>query len=129
MRIVDIFNMEKRFKLIIFIKIYIYIIIYWIFNSYSDTSMFIIFLGDNYGFDRKLDKRIYRLLGKCEKGIFSNVGDLELKIPYNTKRKKEKLLTTDNEKWYVYKLFFYQRKNVNIYSIKYILCDILYKRC
>ncbi|SBT86380.1 Plasmodium exported protein, unknown function [Plasmodium malariae] len=99
MRIVDIFNMEKRFKLIIFIKIYIYIIIYWIFHCYSDMSMFNIFLGDNYGFDRKLDKRIYRLLSKCGKGIFSNVGDLELKIPFDIKRKKEKLLTTDNEKW------------------------------
>ncbi|KAI4840529.1 hypothetical protein MKS88_001257 [Plasmodium brasilianum] len=91
--------MEKRFKLIIFIKIYVYIVIYWIFHCYSDMSMFNIFLDDNYGFDSKLDKRIYRLLGKCEKGIFSNVGDLELKIPYNTKRKKEKLLTNDNEKW------------------------------
>ncbi|SBT00542.1 Plasmodium exported protein (Pm-fam-a like), unknown function [Plasmodium malariae] len=60
--------------------------------------MFNIFLDDNYGFDRKLNKRIYRLLVKCEKGIFSNVGDLELKIPYDTKRTKEKLLTTDNEK-------------------------------
>ncbi|SBS99035.1 Plasmodium exported protein (Pm-fam-a like), unknown function [Plasmodium malariae] len=56
-------------------------------------------LDENYGSGKKLDKRIYRLLGKYEKGIFSNVGDLELKIPYNKKWKREKSCTIDNEKW------------------------------
>ncbi|SBS98770.1 Plasmodium exported protein (Pm-fam-a like), unknown function [Plasmodium malariae] len=62
-------------------------------------SKFNKFLGDNYGSDRKLNKRLYRLLGKCEKVICSHIGDLELKIPYNKKEKNEKLITIDNEKW------------------------------
>ncbi|SBT01345.1 Plasmodium exported protein (Pm-fam-a like), unknown function [Plasmodium malariae] len=62
-------------------------------------SSFNKFLYENYDFGRKLDTRIYRLLGKCEKYIFANVGDLELKIQYNTKRRNEKLITTDNKKW------------------------------
>ncbi|SBS91560.1 Plasmodium exported protein (Pm-fam-a like), unknown function [Plasmodium malariae] len=60
--------------------------------------MFRKILEDKYGFGRKLDTRIYRLLGKSENCIFTSVGDLELKIPYNTKRKREKLLKTKNEK-------------------------------
>ncbi|SBS97126.1 Plasmodium exported protein (Pm-fam-a like), unknown function [Plasmodium malariae] len=56
-------------------------------------------LDENYGSDKKLDTRIYRLLGNCVKGIFANVGDLELKISYNKKKNKKQLFTTDNEKW------------------------------
>ncbi|SBS99456.1 Plasmodium exported protein (Pm-fam-a like), unknown function [Plasmodium malariae] len=62
-------------------------------------SRFDKYLDDKHYFGKKLDKRIYRILGKCEKSIFSNVGNLELKIPYDTKKKNEKLLTIDNEKW------------------------------
>ncbi|SBS96306.1 Plasmodium exported protein (Pm-fam-a like), unknown function [Plasmodium malariae] len=56
-------------------------------------------MDEKYGFDKKLYKRIYRLLGKCGKVILSHIGDLELKIPYNTKQKNKNLLRIDNEKW------------------------------
>ncbi|SBS95719.1 Plasmodium exported protein (Pm-fam-a like), unknown function [Plasmodium malariae] len=56
-------------------------------------------LDEKHGSDKKLYKRIYRLLGKCEKSIFANVGDLELNIPYNTKRKNEEIFKVDNEKF------------------------------
>ncbi|SBS99767.1 Plasmodium exported protein (Pm-fam-a like), unknown function [Plasmodium malariae] len=56
-------------------------------------------LDEKHGSDKKLYKRIDRLLGKCEKSIFANVGDLELNIPYYTKRKNEEIFTVDNEKW------------------------------
>ncbi|SBS93430.1 Plasmodium exported protein (Pm-fam-a like), unknown function [Plasmodium malariae] len=53
---------------------------------------------DEYYFCRKLNTRIYRLLGNYKKYIYSYIGDLELNIPYNTKKKNEKLLTIDNDK-------------------------------
>ncbi|SBS93729.1 Plasmodium exported protein (Pm-fam-a like), unknown function [Plasmodium malariae] len=56
-------------------------------------------LDEKHGSDKKLYKRIYRLLGKCKKSIFANVGYLELNIPYNTKRKNEEIFTVDNEKF------------------------------
>ncbi|SBT86047.1 Plasmodium exported protein, unknown function [Plasmodium malariae] len=57
------------------------------------------FLDEKSEFGRKLDTRIYRLLGIYIEDIHPYVGDLELKIPCNTKKKNEKLLKTDNEKW------------------------------
>ncbi|SBS93667.1 Plasmodium exported protein (Pm-fam-a like), unknown function [Plasmodium malariae] len=54
---------------------------------------------EKHVFDRKLDTRIYRLLGIYIEDIYPYVGDLELKIPYNTKKKREKLHTIDYEKW------------------------------
>ncbi|SBS95117.1 Plasmodium exported protein (Pm-fam-a like), unknown function [Plasmodium malariae] len=54
---------------------------------------------EKHGFDRKLDTRIYRLLGIYIEDIYPYVGDLELKIPYNTKKKREMLSIIDNAKW------------------------------
>ncbi|SBS92919.1 Plasmodium exported protein (Pm-fam-a like), unknown function [Plasmodium malariae] len=56
-------------------------------------------LDEYYGPGIKLNKGIYRLLGKCEKGVFSNVRDLDLKIPNNKKKTNEQLFTNDIEKW------------------------------
>ncbi|SBS99656.1 Plasmodium exported protein (Pm-fam-a like), unknown function [Plasmodium malariae] len=74
---------------------------------------------DDYDFDKKLNARIYRLLGKCEKSIFSNIGDLELKIPYSEKKKNEKLYRIKNERVNkeknekLYRSLLYKEKLIN----------------
>ncbi|SBT86777.1 Plasmodium exported protein, unknown function [Plasmodium malariae] len=90
--------MEQRIKFIFFIKISVFILSYWICQFYSVMNNFNKFLDEEYYFCRKLNTRIYRLLGNYKKYIYSYIGDLELNIPYNTKKKNEKLFTIDNEK-------------------------------
>ncbi|SBT88027.1 Plasmodium exported protein, unknown function [Plasmodium malariae] len=91
--------MEQNIRFIFFIKILLFVLLIWICHLYSDMSRFDKYLDKRYSFCKKLNKRIYLLLGKCENGIFSNVEDLELKIPYNTRKKNRKLLTVNDEKW------------------------------
>ncbi|KAI4838028.1 hypothetical protein MKS88_003451 [Plasmodium brasilianum] len=108
--------MEQNNKFIFFIKIYMFMFLYCICHFYYDKGRFIKFLRTKYGFDGKLDTRVYRLLGIYIEDIYPYVGDLELNIPYITKRKSEKLLTTDNEKWEkekkekLYKSLLYKEK-------------------
>ncbi|SBT86138.1 Plasmodium exported protein, unknown function [Plasmodium malariae] len=91
--------MKQSIEFACFIKIFMFIILIWTCHFYSNMSRFNKILDEKHGSDKKLYKRIYRLLGKCEKTIFANVGDLELNIPYNTKRKNEEIFTVDNEKF------------------------------
>ncbi|SCN12006.1 Plasmodium exported protein, unknown function [Plasmodium malariae] len=91
--------MKQSIEFACFIKIFMFIILIWTCHFYSNMSRFNKILDEKHGSDKKLYKRIYRLLGKCEKSIFANVGDLELNIPYNTKRKNEEIFTVDNEKF------------------------------
>ncbi|SCP03020.1 Plasmodium exported protein, unknown function [Plasmodium malariae] len=90
--------MKENIKFIYFIKIFMYSLLIWAFHFYSDKSSFNKILCEKYGSGKKLYERIYRLLEKGDKGIFSNVGDLELKIPYNKKKKNKHLFTIENEK-------------------------------
>ncbi|SBT01177.1 Plasmodium exported protein (Pm-fam-a like), unknown function [Plasmodium malariae] len=88
-------------------------------------------LDEEYGFDRKLDIRIYRLLGIYLENIYPYVKDLELKIPYNTKKKSEKLFTIDNEKWdrekkeKLYRSLLYKEKLIK--KLKKNKCTMLHK--
>ncbi|SBS93350.1 Plasmodium exported protein (Pm-fam-a like), unknown function [Plasmodium malariae] len=76
-----------------------FILLCWITDFDSDTNMFNKILEEEYCFGSKFNTRIYRLLSKCEKSISANVGDLELKIPFNTRKTNAKLFTVENEKW------------------------------
>ncbi|KAI4835513.1 hypothetical protein MKS88_004723 [Plasmodium brasilianum] len=91
--------MEQSIKFIFCVKISIVIFLNVLCHFYSDMRRFGKFLDEKSEFGRKLDTRIYRLLGIYIEDIHPYVGDLELKIPCNTKKKNEKLLKTDNEKW------------------------------
>ncbi|SBT87563.1 Plasmodium exported protein, unknown function [Plasmodium malariae] len=91
--------MKQNISFIFYIKIFMFILLIWMCHFCSDMNRFNEILDENYGSGKKLDKRIYRLLVKYKKDIFSNVGDLELKIPYNKKWKSEKSCTIDDEKW------------------------------
>ncbi|KAI4840214.1 hypothetical protein MKS88_001572 [Plasmodium brasilianum] len=91
--------MEQNIKFIFFTNIPMFFLLYWICYFYSDMSKINKFLRKNYGFGRNLDTQIYRLLGNCEKNIYSNFGNLKGKILYNTRKKNENLFTVDNEKW------------------------------
>ncbi|KAI4839830.1 hypothetical protein MKS88_001733 [Plasmodium brasilianum] len=90
--------MEQCIKFIFFIKISMFILLNWICHFYCDMISFNKILDEKYNFGKKIDTRIYRLLGNYKNYIYSYVGDLELNIPYSTKKKNEKLLTNDNEK-------------------------------
>ncbi|SBT85931.1 Plasmodium exported protein, unknown function [Plasmodium malariae] len=91
--------MEQNIRFIFFINIFVFILLIWFCHYYSDMRTFVKFMNHKYGFDRNLDTQIYRLLGTHIEDIYPYVGDLELKIPYNTKKKREKLPTVDYEKW------------------------------
>ncbi|SBT85628.1 Plasmodium exported protein, unknown function [Plasmodium malariae] len=91
--------MKQNIEFACFIKIFMFIILIWTCHFYSNMSRFNKILDEKHSSDKKLYKRIDRLLGKCEKSIFANVGDLELNIPYYTKRKNEEIFTVDNEKF------------------------------
>ncbi|KAI4840195.1 hypothetical protein MKS88_001553 [Plasmodium brasilianum] len=91
--------MEKNIMFIFFIKISLFIVFIWICHFYSDMSRFKKFLYEKNNFGRKLHTPICRLLGIYIDDIYPYVGELELKIPYNTKQKNKNLLRIDNEKW------------------------------
>ncbi|SCP03084.1 Plasmodium exported protein, unknown function [Plasmodium malariae] len=91
--------MEQKIRFIFFIKTFKYVLLFWMCHFYSAMSRFDKFLNNKYGFCRKLDTRSYRLLGIYVKDIYPYVGYLELKMPYSKKRKSEKSLIIDNEKW------------------------------
>ncbi|KAI4833602.1 uncharacterized protein MKS88_000079 [Plasmodium brasilianum] len=115
--------MGQIIKFIFFVKIYVFIVLNWICHFYGDTFRFNKILDEKYGSGRKLGKRIYRLLGNCEKGIFANVRDLELKIPHNTKKKNEKCDKKKEKK--LYRSLLYKEKLIN--QLMKNKCTMLHK--
>ncbi|KAI4833961.1 uncharacterized protein MKS88_000197 [Plasmodium brasilianum] len=69
--------MEHKIKLHFFIKIYIFIILSWMYHFFSSMSMFDNFLCEKHIKGSKLDIRTYRLLEKCKQ--FKDLNSTHLK--------------------------------------------------
>ncbi|KAI4838704.1 hypothetical protein MKS88_002208 [Plasmodium brasilianum] len=88
--------MERSIMFIFFIKISMFILLNSICHFYNNLSTFNKFFEEKFDFGRKLDTRIHRLLGNCEKDICPNVGTLKEKNEklYRILLYKEKLIKT-----------------------------------
>ncbi|KAI4838040.1 fam-l protein [Plasmodium brasilianum] len=75
--------MEKKIKLYLFIKIAVFFLLTWKYQYCNDLSIFTEYIEIDYNVDTKLDRRCYRLLGKCKRDNYSNIVGLTEEISNN----------------------------------------------
>ncbi|KAI4839260.1 fam-m protein [Plasmodium brasilianum] len=69
--------MEQKIRIILFIKIYVFVLLIWICRLNNDVNKINTILIENYDFFIKLNTRNYRLLAKCKYGMDSNIVELK----------------------------------------------------
>ncbi|SBT00945.1 Plasmodium exported protein (Pm-fam-a like), unknown function [Plasmodium malariae] len=80
--------MEQKIKLVLYIKIGAFIILYWICH-FSEVINFNKSFDVNYNFNIKLNRRIYRLLAKYKQNRDTNIIGVKDNIPYYSLNEKE----------------------------------------
>ncbi|KAI4833987.1 uncharacterized protein MKS88_000287 [Plasmodium brasilianum] len=81
--------MEENFKLLIFTKTFMFMLLTWIFHFNDDLGNFYTYFYKNYSFDGKLCTITYRLLAKHKQGKCSNTKWINEVIPNNGKYKQK----------------------------------------